>query len=93
MNIAGACIFVGLAILALLAFGVPAKAEEPNSEWVKQVLRLEYTTFCATVKKPPPQLVDATNEAMKQDPKTWMPVVIWFNAIAEKYAKAECNDA
>ena len=91
MNIAGACIFVGLAILALLAFGVPAKAQD--SEWVKQVLRLEYTTFCATVKKPPPQLVDAINEAMKQDPKTWMPVVIWFNAIAEKYQKAGCGDA
>lgn len=33
MNIAGACIFVGLAILALLAFGVPAHPQDGHARW------------------------------------------------------------
>jgi hypothetical protein len=92
MNIAGACIFVGLFILGLLAFGIPARAQA-DSEYTKQILRLQYTEFCATVKKPPSALAEALNQSVGQDPKTWLPVIVWWNAIAEKYKAAGCGDA
>jgi hypothetical protein len=88
-------ILTGL-VLACLCLGWLARdawAQEPNSEYLKQILRLQTTEFCATVGKPPQVIADALNKALEQDPKTWLPAVLWWNKLHEKYEKARCGDA
>ena len=57
----------------------------------KEYLRLQATEFCAIVKKPPDAIAEALNNAVKQDPATWMPAILWWNAIAEHYNKLKCG--
>ena len=106
MNAAMAFIFAGLIILALLAFGGPARAdvmkpihlaksaEVPSPRYYdEQLLNYRYTEFCATVGKPPPVIAEALNQAIVIDPQKWLPAIQWWNKIAEKYAEAKCGDA
>jgi hypothetical protein len=86
-------LLVAILLLICVAWRDPAFGQEANSEDLKQILRLRATEFCATVGKPPEQLRDAINNAMAQDPKTWMPIALWWNRIAERYEKAGCGDA
>lgn len=86
-------LIIAVFILSCCWIDRQARAESVTLDQAKEILRLQYTEFCATVRKPPQQLVDAINAAMKEDPNTWLPVVLWFNAISEKYAKAGCGDA
>lgn len=78
-------------ILAMVVATAPAWSQ--NREVAKEILRLQYTEFCATVKKPPQVIAEALNNAMAQDPKMWMPAIIWWNAIVAKYQEAGCGDA
>jgi hypothetical protein len=64
-----------------------ARGEDPRKEY----LRLQATEFCATVKRPPDTIAEALNNAVKQDPKTWMPAIVWWNAIAERYNELKCG--
>lgn len=83
---------VGLAALALILIcSGHAKAQDREAQ--KETLRLQATEFCAYVRKPPPQIAAALNEAVKQDPKTWLPAIQWWNKISEHYEKAGCGDA
>jgi hypothetical protein len=90
---AAGIVLVGLVILGLLAFGIPARAESVTVDQAKNILRLQYSEFCAVVKKPPSALAEALNQSVAQDPKTWLPVIAWWNAICEKYKAAGCGDA
>jgi hypothetical protein len=84
----------GLLSLALLLIGLMiSPASSQDRELQKETLRLQATEFCAHVKKPPPQIAAALNEAVKQDPKTWLPAILWWNQLAEHYEKAGCGDA
>lgn len=77
-------------IVALCAAHSAAYAQEDPR---KEYLRLQATEFCATVKQPPPAMAAALNQLVQADPKTWMPVIDWWNAIAERYAELKCGDA
>jgi hypothetical protein len=80
----------GVALILLIA---SCELRATDSEYLKQILRLQATEFCATVGRPPQVIADALNKALEQDPKTWLPAVLWWNRIAEKYEKARCGDA
>jgi hypothetical protein len=80
----------GVALILLIA---SCELRATDSEYLKQTLRLQATEFCATVGKPPQVIADALNKALEQDPKVWLPAVLWWNRIAEKYEKARCGDA
>jgi hypothetical protein len=80
----------GVALILLIA---SCELRATDSEYLKQILRLQATEFCATVGKPPQVIADALNKALEQDPKVWLPAVLWWNRIAEKYEKARCGDA
>lgn len=84
-------IVVCLAALAIGAGVKIAKADDYR-EYQKQMLRLSYTEFCAAVGPPPRVIAEALNQAMAQDPKTWLPAVLWWNQIADKYKEAKCGD-
>lgn len=85
---------MALILSFILLFTSLARAEDDQyREFQKDMLRLSYTEFCTTVGKPPQVIADALNKAMEQDPRTWLPAVLWWNRIAEKYEKAKCGDA
>jgi hypothetical protein len=81
---------IGVMVILLVA---SCELRATDSEYLKQILRLQATEFCATVGRPPQVIADALNKALEQDPKTWLPAVLWWNRIAEKYEKARCGDA
>jgi hypothetical protein len=70
-----------------------AWGQEPNSEYLKQILRLQYTEVCSTSLPKGDALPNALNKALEADPKTWLPWVLWWNATREKYEKARCENA
>ncbi len=65
----------------------------PTNEYLKQILRLQTTEFCATVGRPPQVIADALNKALEQEPRVWLPAVTWWNQIVDKYKAARCGDA
>lgn len=89
MNAAAWLFYLGLFILMAICFQ-PAKAQDREAQ--KESLRLQATEFCAFVGKPPQIIADALNKAVEQDPKTWLPAVLWWNKLHEKYEKARCGD-
>ena len=87
-------ILLGIGVmLILLVASCELRAQEPNSEYLKQILRLQYTEFCANVGKPPKDVADGINGGIATDPKTWTPHALWFNKIVDAYRKAGCGDA
>lgn len=86
-------LFLVLAALAIVAFGPKARGQESNSEYAKQLLRLQFTEFCAVVGKPPADVAEGINQGVAMDPKRWVPHANWFNRIVEQYKKARCGDA
>jgi hypothetical protein len=79
--------------VVLILFVASCELRANDSEYLKQILRLQTTEFCATVGKPPQVIADALNKALEQDPKVWLPAVLWWNRIAEKYERSKCGDA
>jgi hypothetical protein len=75
------------AVMALIVAHTAYAQDDPRKEY----LRLQATEFCATVKRPPDTIAEALNNAVKQDPKTWMPAIVWWNAIAERYNELKCG--
>jgi hypothetical protein len=88
-------ILTGL-VLACLFLGWLARdawAQTTPRYYDEQLLNYKHSEFCATVGKPPATLAEAINGALKQDPQTWLPIVAWWNKIADAYKKAGCGDA
>lgn len=87
-------ILLGIGVmLILLVASCALRAEEPNSEYLKQIIRLQYTEVCSTALPKGDALPNALNEALQKDAKTWLPWVLWWNATREKYEKGRCGDA
>ncbi len=88
-------ILIGLAVVCFIMgwLARDAWAEEPNSEYLKQILRLQYTEVCSTPMPKGDALPNALNEALKADAKTWLPWVRWWNEMHAKYERGKCGDA
>lgn len=85
---------VGALLFAIALLGaVTCRAEEPNSEWVKQVLRLQVSEFCATVKPPPKALVEGVQAAAQAGNTDAQIAFMWLVRIMERYEKNRCGDA
>ena len=53
----------GVALILLVS---SCELKATDSEYLKQILRLQTTEFCATVGKPPQVIADALNKALEQ---------------------------
>lgn len=81
---------IGVMVILLVA---SCELRATDSEYLKQILRLQYTEVCSTPLPKGSALPDALNAALKKDPKTWLPWVQWWNATHGKYEKGRCGDA
>lgn len=67
------------------------------NEWRKEIVRLQYTDFCASVKPLSPQAMQVMQQVIAQGEEAKHPVATelkqWFERIAEKYAEKGCGDA
>lgn len=88
-------VIICLVVLAIGSGVNLARADEDPRyrEFQKDMLRLSYTEFCANVSEPPNVIREALNNAMAQDPKTWLPAVLWWNKIVDKYKEARCGES
>lgn len=62
----------------------------------KEIARLQYTEFCATVKELPAAIRDqmaGMSEAAQKGDKQAQAILMWLVPIIEKYEKAGCRDA
>jgi hypothetical protein len=62
----------------------------------KQIAQLQYSEFCATVHKPPDELMalgKSLEEAAKAGDVGAAHVLNWLGPIVEKYQKVGCGDA
>jgi hypothetical protein len=84
-----AFLMVLLGLLLILAGG--ARAGDAGGD-IRALIRSQATEFCSVVKKPPQALAEALSQSVQQDPQKWLPVVQWFNRIAERYHKNGCNE-
>ena len=86
-------ILLGLGVmLILLVASCELRAQEPNSEYLKQILRLQYTEFCAEVKPPPAMLIKLLDELIPHNPQLGQSGK-WVNDIIDGLAKRKCGDA
>jgi hypothetical protein len=81
---------IGVMVILLVA---SCELKATDSEYLKQILRLQFTEVCSTTLPKGSALPDALNKALEADPKTWLPWVLWWNATREKYEKGRCGDA
>ena len=89
----GAIVFVALAVLGVLAFGGPVRAESVTVDQAKEILRLQYTQFCADVKPPPKSLVEAVQTAAQAGNTDAQIAFMWLARILERYEKNGCGNA
>jgi hypothetical protein len=59
----------------------------------EQLLNYRYSEVCVIPLPRSQALPEALQEAVKLDAATWMPWVIWWNALQEQRKKAGCGDA
>jgi hypothetical protein len=85
-------IALGIGVMAVLLIA-SCELRATDSEYLKQILRLQYSEVCSTPLPKGDALPNALNEALKADAKTWLPWVLWWNEMHAKYAKARCGDA
>jgi hypothetical protein len=81
---------IGVMLVLLIA---SCELRATDSEYLKQILRLQTTEFCSVVGKPPLPIANGINQGIAVDPKTWVPIAEWWNRIKEHYEKVRCNDA
>lgn len=96
-------------IVLALSFGAgvySARADEPTqkqldyqmlNQWRKEIVALQYTDFCNSVKKPSPGMMQVLQQVIAQGKEAKHPVADeieqWFGSIMEQYAKKGCGDA
>ena len=85
MNAAvGALLFCIVLLGAVTCRAKPAYYDEQNLNYI-------YTEFCASVKKPPPGLVESIDAAFEKD-KSVGEIWLWIHDIAEK-VRVRCGNA
>jgi hypothetical protein len=66
------------------------------NEWRKEIVRLQYTDFCASVKLPSPQMMQILQSVIAQGKEAKHPVAdemeAFFGRIAEQYKTKGCGD-
>lgn len=82
---------MGFAAVCLMT-AVKADDKKDLREFQKQILYLQYTEICSTPLPRGGALTEALNKAMEQDPKTWLPWVLWWNELRDKYMVGQCGD-
>jgi hypothetical protein len=85
-------ILLGIGVMAVLLVA-SCELRATDSEYLKQILRPQFSEVCSTPLPKGDALPNALNEALKADAKTWLPWVLWWNATREKYEKAKCGEA
>lgn len=70
-----------------------ARAESVTVDQAKEILRLQYTEFCATVKPPPAALMTAVQEGAKAGNTDAQIAFMWLLRIQERYEQNRCGDA
>jgi hypothetical protein len=67
------------------------------NEWRKEIVRLQYTDFCASVKLPSPAMMQVLKQVIAQGKEAKHPVAdemeAFFSGLAEQYAAKGCGDA
>lgn len=87
MVIASATFFAGVIFLS------PHKARAADIEDQKETARNKITSVCARPMPKNDALPTALNEAVKEDPKTWGPWILWWNDIVAERKATGCDDA
>jgi 4-amino-4-deoxy-L-arabinose transferase-like glycosyltransferase len=85
-----------LALLVAAALGLfidSAHAESVTVDQAKEILRLQYTEFCATVKMPPQGLITGVQAAAQAGNEDAQIAFMWLIRIIERYKQNGCGDA
>lgn len=89
---------------ALILAAMVAQAQDQKqldyqmlNQWRKEIVRLQYTDFCATVKAPSPAMQSILKQVIEQGKEQKHPVAdeieSWFGSIMEQYKEKGCGDA
>jgi hypothetical protein len=84
-------LLITLAVIFVLSLG-KARAESITRDEAKEILRLQYTEFCAMVHPIPPDLIAVIDDAFKKEEKLWAAEWLWLHDIQQKI-KDRCGDA
>lgn len=90
-----AAVLISAAIFAGTIALMPhrARAESLTVDQAKEILRLQYTEFCATVKMPPQGLIVSVQAAAQAGNEEAAVTLAWLGRIVERYRKNGCGDA
>lgn len=85
---------VGALLFAIALLGaITCRAESVTLDQAKEILRLQYTEFCATVKPPPKSLIEAVQTAAQAGNTDAQIAFMWLTRIMERYEKNRRGDA
>jgi hypothetical protein len=97
MNAAVGALLFAIALLGAVGHARsqdwPDEADRAPALYMKQILRLQASEFCATVKPPPAALMTAVQEGAKAGNTDAQIAFMWLLRIQERYQKNGCGDA
>jgi hypothetical protein len=88
----------------IMFFAAPSRAQQTEkqieygmlNEWRKEIVRLQYTDFCASVRPPSPQMMQILQSVIARGKEAKHPVAdemeAFFSRIAEQYKEKGCGD-
>lgn len=90
-----AVVIASAAFFSAVVFLSPhrAHAESVTLDQAKEIMRLQYTEFCATVKLPPQSLVTVVQQAAQAGNEEAAIAFMWLVRIIERYKQNGCGDA
>jgi hypothetical protein len=90
-------------LFAIASVSYPARAEMPEvtkqemyqqlNEWRKEIVKLRYTEYCASVTPPPASLIAAIQQGVEAKHPSAGEAMKWLDQVMEKYAEKGCGDA
>lgn len=63
------------------------------NKWRKEIVQLQYTDFCASVKPPPKALFEAIDRGVALQDEGAKKTKEWLDKIMEQYVSKGCGDA
>jgi hypothetical protein len=82
---------IGALLFAIVLLGAITCRAKP-AYYDEQLLNYRLTEFCATVKPPPRDLIEAIDNAFKQDQQSLIAAWQWIHDLDQK-VRARCGDA
>lgn len=89
--------------IALLFMIGSGRAETPEvskqdmyqqlNEWRKEIVKLRYTDYCASVVPPPAGLIAGIQQGVEAKAPAAIEAMEWLERVMEKYAEKGCGDA